>query len=204
MYVCVYVCVCMCVHACVRVYSLSVEPSAAPTNVRMTSTDFTSISVAWDAVPLLSLHGVLYAYIIYYTSPTQGNVTHTTSTNMTSVTTNMTSVTIPGLTPATEYRVSVAANATGGLGPRSEDQIFYTRQSRKITGSVVFRKVLYKSHGSCAVFWVFSAGLYSRQAYVQCCIRVTIPRSRSAHKRVHSALYTLHIFCLTCAAAAYI
>ena len=38
---------------------------------------------------------------------------------------------------------------------------------------------------------------------MQCFILVTITRSHTAHKFVHSALYTLHIFCVGCTAAAY-
>ena len=50
---------------------------------------------------------------------------------------------------------------------------------------------------------IFKTGLYSRQAFVQCCILATITRSHTAHF-VHSSLYTLHILCVGWTAAAFI
>ena len=66
-----------------------------------------------------------------------------------------------------------------------------------------YRKVLYKSRGLCAIFWVFLAGLYSRQACVQNRV-MCITRSHTAHKFVHNTVHALHIFCAGCTAAAYI
>ena len=63
-----------------------------------------------------------------------------------------------------------------------------------------YRKVVYKSRGLSAVFWffgrlIFKTGLYSRQAYVQCCILVvvTVTRSHTAHK-LYTAPYTPYTF----------
>ena len=79
-------------------------PSAPPTYVRVSEVTFSSITVHWEPVDCIQRNGDITGYSVQYgeTSSAVGGETYTSVTHVTHVT-------ISGLTPSTEYTVSVAA-----------------------------------------------------------------------------------------------
>ena len=88
--------------------TISLAPSAAPTNVSVSEVTSSSITVQWGEVPCFEQNGDITGYIVQYGSQTQslsgGSVTETT---------------ISDLSPSTTYNVRVTAVNDADTGPFS-------------------------------------------------------------------------------------
>ena len=87
-------------------------PSAAPNSVSLSEVTSSSITVQWGAVPCIHRNGDITGYsVLLMTSGEDDRIV---------VVDDDREGTISGLTPSTEYTVSVAAVNSQGTGPYSD------------------------------------------------------------------------------------
>ena len=91
-------------------------PSAPPTSVRVSEVTSSSITVQWGPVDCIHRNGNITGYSVLYREIESAMENRTI--NIISL-----QVTITGLTPSTEYTVSVAAVNSAGTGVYSEDDV---------------------------------------------------------------------------------
>ena len=92
--------------------TISPAPSAAPTNVRMTGVTSTSVTVRWGKVPCIKQNGDITGYSVLVMASGENDRIETVD--------DVREATISGLTPSTEYTVSVAAVNSQDTGPYSD------------------------------------------------------------------------------------
>ena len=95
-------------------------PSAAPSNVRATSTS-SSITVQWGMVPCIHRNGEITGYSVRY-----GEMGSESTQNVSVSGDDVTEITISGLAPNTRYEVSVAAVNIEGTGNFSANYLVRT------------------------------------------------------------------------------
>ena len=98
-------------------------PSAAPSNVRATSTSST-ITVQWEMVPCIHRNGEITGYSVRYGVQGQSTQTTTVSGGDTTMTT------IEGVMSSTTYSIEAAAVNSVDTGPYSETVMIETPQSK--------------------------------------------------------------------------
>ena len=89
----------------------STAPTAPPASVTETAAASTSVTVQWEEVPCLDRNGEITDYQVVATNP-QGMAVGTADVDVAAR-----QATISGLTPSTQYTVSVAAVNSAGTGP---------------------------------------------------------------------------------------
>ena len=89
----------------------STAPSGAPASVTETTVTSTSVTVQWEEVPCLDRNGEITDYQVV-TVNSQGMTVGTADVDVAAR-----QATISGLTPSTQYTVSVAAVNGAGTGP---------------------------------------------------------------------------------------
>ena len=94
--------------------SLSLVPSAAPSNVQATSQNSSNILVNWSPIPLGSVNGKLLGYKVYYKIAWTSNVIKVFSVNS-----STTEFSIGKLQLLTEYHIEVAGFTRKGVGVKS-------------------------------------------------------------------------------------
>ena len=92
--------------------TIPTAPSAAPTNVRMTGITSTSVTVRWGKVPCIEQNGDITSYRIRVMTRRENDRIKTVG--------DVREATVTGLSPSTEYTVSVAAVNNEGSGPYSD------------------------------------------------------------------------------------
>ena len=90
-------------------------PSVAPTSLRVSGVNASSITVQWDTVPCIEQNGNITGYLFRYSYENSQNYIISISGE------NMTEAAIPR--QPTEYSVSVAAVNGAGTGPFSSSHI---------------------------------------------------------------------------------
>ena len=101
-------------------YSYYAAPSAAPDPVSVSVLNSTAITVQWEMVPCIHRNGDITGYSVQYTG---GGSTQTISVSGDSI---GGMVTISGLSPATMYRVEVAAVNSADTGVYSSPMMITT------------------------------------------------------------------------------
>ena len=96
------------------VFFLSTVPSAGPASVTAGTVTVNSITVQWEEVPCLHRNGEITGYTVV--ARTSGEDERVVNVNDG----NARSATVSGLTPNTQYSVSVTAVNSAGIGPASE------------------------------------------------------------------------------------
>jgi hypothetical protein len=88
----------------------SVAPSAAPSDLIVTGSDSTSVSLSWNPPPAKDHNGqlIITGYTVKYGASTDAQ---------SSTTTSYTSIKIDNLNPNTEYTFLVCAKNAAGSGP---------------------------------------------------------------------------------------
>ena len=90
----------------------TIEPTAAPTDVRVLSISETNLSFSWSEPPCGGRGGIITGYSYKLTQVGADNEEGPTITSNTAVT-------ISGLIPYTDYSFQVAASTNMGTGPFS-------------------------------------------------------------------------------------
>ncbi|XP_078352756.1 protein sidekick-1-like [Oculina patagonica] len=109
---------------------LSIQPTAAPENVRGHNSSSTSVLVTWDDVPAADQNGIILTYTITYESLTEGhrgNVTVDYPARQTTLT---------GLREYNNYSITVLASTVKGDGPASSPIIVITDQDKPTAAPV--------------------------------------------------------------------
>ena len=107
----------MCTSIAVLTHSvLSTAPTGPPASV-MTSSTPNAITVEWGPVDCADSNGDITGYSVQYGEGSGSTQTMPVSGG------GMTEYTISGLTPSTEYTVSVAAVTTAGTGVYSDEKV---------------------------------------------------------------------------------
>ena len=107
-------------HLLVFCYLNYSAPTRPPEDVLLTQVTSVSINVSWEAPPACCIHGVLSNYCI---SVSQNGAIIMLLTSMTKT------LVISGLTPYTNYTISVAAHTIAGPGPYSEPLLVQTNEA---------------------------------------------------------------------------
>ena len=89
----------------------STAPTGPPASVTQTTAASTSVTVQWEEVPCLDRNGEITDYQVV-TANSQGMAVGTADVDVA-----VRQATISGLTPSTQYTVSVAAVNDAGTGP---------------------------------------------------------------------------------------
>ncbi|XP_072041054.1 receptor-type tyrosine-protein phosphatase F-like [Amphiura filiformis] len=101
----------------IRMTTSSQAPSAAPSNVKLTSTDVNRLSFSWDEVPCGSRHGMIRGYFYQLIDNNGATITGEYPGDYT---TNMQIAFERGLLQCMRYQFKVSAYGEGNLGPYSD------------------------------------------------------------------------------------
>ncbi|XP_067037309.1 protein sidekick-2-like isoform X2 [Acropora muricata] len=165
------------VSAPIFVFTNEGRPSAPPSNVRVNSTNTTSISVQWDQVPAAHQNGLILYYTITY-RVCYGGFSHTVV-----VVAPKTQTTLTGLKESTCYSISVSASTIKGDGSSSYINI--------ATACARQQKILNGTNGD-----IISDSYFYR--YNQICSWKIMANKREQIKLVLSRMY-VHPWCgLSC------
>ena len=121
-------------------------PSAAPSNVRATSTS-SSITVQWEMVPCIHRNGEIIGYSVRY--GVQGQSIQTIP-----VSGGDTTMTISSVMSSTNYSIEVAAVTRAGTGPYSDPITVETFQSK-----LRFRNKPVSTKSMTVCIWIFNEPL---------------------------------------------
>ena len=116
-------------------YISHIAPSEAPSNVVLSLSSTTTLSVTWDALPISSRNGFISLYTVYLSShgiTTRINITNSRQASFST------------FLPNTIYSVTVVAHTSAGAGPFSNATTIITpiigneMQAKKILNNVYF------------------------------------------------------------------
>ena len=104
--------------------AISSAPSAPPTSVSVSEVTSSSITVQWGPVDCIHRNGDITGYSVQY-----GKVGSAEGERTLQIVEGAMDrqATISGLTPSTEYTVSVAADNTAGTGVYSDESVLETK-----------------------------------------------------------------------------
>ena len=105
---------------------LSTAPTLSVNDITISSVEARSMSVSWNEVPCIGQNGPITGYLLYYTNTTFNDTVNITGGD------NRQYI-LTGLTPYTNYTVTVRAYSDAGIGPTSNETIQQTVESGKYT-----------------------------------------------------------------------
>ena len=103
---------------------LSTAPTLSVSDITISSVEARSMSVSWNEVPCIGQNGPITGYLLYYTNTIFNDTVNITGGD------NRQYI-LTGLTPYTNYTVTVRAYNDAAIGPTSNEIIQQTIRSGK-------------------------------------------------------------------------
>ena len=107
------------------------EPSSAPNGLTLVSATSKSLTVSWLGLSADDQNGLIIKYTVYYRLAGNSSVRMVAARQEETIVTNSSPAKLTGLTPNSDYFISVSASTSAGEGPVSSEATMKTLEGGK-------------------------------------------------------------------------